>query len=58
MLYLVVIKHVIGPINLIVCAACLVLLFFETALGICIGCKIYNWFHKDKAHLCPGASAS
>jgi Domain of unknown function (DUF4395) len=54
MLYLVVIKHVIGPINLIVCASCLVLLFFESAFGICIGCKVYNWFNKDQAQLCPG----
>jgi hypothetical protein len=54
MLYLVVIRHVIGPINLFVCAACLVLLFFETAFGICIGCKVYNWFNKDQAQLCPG----
>jgi hypothetical protein len=56
MLYLVVIKHVIGPINLIVCAACLVLLFFETAFGICIGCKVYNWFNKEQAQLCPGGA--
>ena len=55
MLYLVVIRHVIGPVNLIVCAACLVLLFFETAFGICIGCKVYNWFNVEKAQLCPGA---
>jgi hypothetical protein len=54
MLYLVVIKHVVGPINLMVCAACLVLLFFETAFGICIGCRIYNVFNKDNAQLCPG----
>jgi hypothetical protein len=54
MLYLVVIQHVIGPINLIVCAACLVLLFFEAAFGICIGCKVYNAFSKDQAQLCPG----
>ena len=54
MLVLVVIKHVIGPVNLIVCAACLVLLFFETAFGICIGCKVYNWFNKEQAQLCPG----
>ena len=54
MLYLVVIKHVIGPINLIVCSACLVLLFFESAFGICIGCKVYNWFNREKAQLCPG----
>jgi hypothetical protein len=54
MLYLVVLRHVIGPINLFVCAACLVLLFFETAFGICIGCKVYNWFNKEQAQLCPG----
>jgi hypothetical protein len=54
MLYLVVIKHVVGPINLIVCAACLVLLFFESAFGICIGCKVYNLFNQDLAQLCPG----
>ncbi|NTV85937.1 MAG: DUF4395 domain-containing protein, partial [Burkholderiaceae bacterium] len=40
MLFLMVINHVIGPINLIVCASCLLLLFFETAFGICIGCKV------------------
>ncbi len=54
MLYLVVLNNVIGPVNLIVCAACLILLFFETAFGICIGCNIYNLFSKDKAQLCPG----
>ncbi len=54
MLYLVVINNIIGPINLIVCAACLVLLFFESAFGICLGCKVYNLFNRDKAQLCPG----
>jgi hypothetical protein len=54
MWYLVVLNHVIGPINLIVCVACLSLLFFEAAFGICIGCKVYNLFYKDKARLCPG----
>ncbi len=54
MLYLVVLNNVIGPINLIVCALCLLLLFFETAFGICVGCQIYNMFNKEKAQLCPG----
>jgi len=54
MLYLVVINNVIGPINLIVCATCLLLLFFESAFGICIGCKIYNLFSRERAQLCPG----
>jgi hypothetical protein len=54
MLYLVVLNNVIGPINLIVCAACLTLLFYETSFGICIGCKVYNLFNKEQAELCPG----
>jgi len=56
MLYLVVINQVIGPINLIICATCLLLLFFESAFGICLACKVYNVFHKDKAALCPGGT--
>jgi hypothetical protein len=51
---LVVVQRVIGPLNLLVCAACLTLLFFETAFGICLGCKVYNLFHKEQAQLCPG----
>lgn len=54
MLYLVVINNVIGPVNLIVCATCLLLLFFESAFGICIGCKVYNLFSRNRAQLCPG----
>jgi hypothetical protein len=54
MLYLMVLNSVIGPINLIVCGTCLLLLFFETAFGICIGCKIYNLFNREAAQLCPG----
>ncbi len=56
MWYLVVLNNVIGPINLIVCSACLILLFFESAFGICIGCKVYNMFNKEKAQLCPGGA--
>ncbi len=54
MLYLLVLNQVIGPINMLVCGTCLILLFFETAFGICIGCKVYNLFNKQKAQLCPG----
>lgn len=56
MLYLVVLNNVIGPINLLVCALCLILLFFEAAFGICLGCKIFHQFNKEKAKLCPGAA--
>ena len=54
MLYLIVINNLVGPINLIVCATCLTLLFFESAFGICLACKIYNLFFPDKAKACPG----
>lgn len=54
MMYLVVLNNVRGPINMLVCVTCLLLLFFETAFGICIGCKLYNLFNKEKAQLCPG----
>jgi hypothetical protein len=39
-----------------ICLLCLVFLFFESAFGICIGCKLYNVFNKEKAQLCPGGS--
>lgn len=54
MLYLVVFNNVRGPINIIVCGTCLLLLFFESAFGICIGCKLYGLFNKEKLQLCPG----
>lgn len=54
MLYLVVLNNVIGPVNLIICSLCLLIMFFETAFGVCIGCKIYNQLNKEQAQLCPG----
>ena len=58
MLYLVVLNDVRGPINMIVCLVCLMLLFLETSFGICVGCKLYNLFNKEKAQLCPGSVCS
>ncbi len=54
MTYLVVIERVVGPINLIVCLTCLILLFFEAVFGICLACKIYNAFSRNTAQHCPG----
>ena len=54
MLYLVVLNRIIGPLNLFVCLACLTLLFFEAAFGICLGCKIYHLFTRRAAEHCPG----
>jgi hypothetical protein len=31
-----------------------VFLFFESVFGICLGCKFYPLFFKEKAQLCPG----
>ncbi len=54
MLYLMVFNRYMGPVNMLVCASCLTLMFFETAFGICLGCKLYNLFNKEQAQLCPG----
>ena len=54
MSYLMVYKGVMGPVNMLVCGTCLILMFFETSFGICIGCKLYNALNKEKAQLCPG----
>lgn len=43
-----------GPITGIGCLICLVFLFFEAAFGICLGCKFYPLFYKQKARFCPG----
>ncbi len=53
MFLLVVINNVMGPINLLVCSLCLLLLFFESAFGICLGCMLYRLFN-NKPELCPG----
>ncbi len=31
-----------GPINLAICAVCLLFMFLETSFGVCVGCKIYG----------------
>lgn len=41
-------------INFIVCHTCMIFLFFESAFGICFGCKFYSMFYKEKAQYCPG----
>lgn len=56
MFYLVVLNNIRGPINILTCALCLGLLFFEAVFGICAGCKVYDLFHKGGAKYCPGES--
>jgi Domain of unknown function (DUF4395) len=48
------IVNAFSPITGIICLICLVFLFFESAFGICLGCKFYPLFFKDKVQYCPG----
>lgn len=54
MLVLQVIVNSFSPITGLICLICLVFLFFESAFGICLGCKFYGWYYKEKAQYCPG----
>ena len=52
--WLVVVVEMMTPIKIYICTACLILLFSETAFGICIGCVLYNLIRKTPPTLCPG----
>lgn len=54
MFALIVVFEIMTPIKLFICILCLVLLFSESAFGICLGCKIFNAIYKESATLCPG----
>lgn len=54
MFVLLVVVNSYSPITGIICMICLIFLFFESAFGICIGCKMYSIFYKEKAQYCPG----
>lgn len=49
-----IIVNAFSPITGIICLICLIFLFFESAFGICLGCKVYKLFNKEKAQYCPG----
>jgi hypothetical protein len=54
MFILLVVVNSFSPITGIICLTCLIFLFFESAFGICLGCKFYPMFFKDKVQYCPG----
>ena len=54
MFLLQVLVNAYSPITFLICLTCLIFLFFETAFGICLGCKFYPIFYKEKAQYCPG----
>lgn len=47
--------------NLLICGVCLTFMFMESAFGICVGCKLYNWLlaagvmpQPEYKPVCPG----
>jgi len=54
MFILMVLINSYGIISGIICLICLLFLFFESAFGICLGCKFYSLFYREKAQYCPG----
>jgi hypothetical protein len=54
MFALMVVANTSSPITGITCLICLTFLFFESAFGICLGCKFYPLFFKKTAQYCPG----
>jgi len=54
MFYYLVINWQPNPIKVFICIICLLLLIFESAFSICLGCKIYNLIMPQKASHCPG----
>jgi len=49
-----VLVNAFSPITGVLCLICLIFLFFESAFGICLGCKVYSMIYKRKAQYCPG----
>jgi hypothetical protein len=54
MFYYLVINFQPNPAKVLVCLICMALLFLESAFSICLGCKLFNLFKKQKATHCPG----
>lgn len=54
MFIIIVILEYMTPVKIAICVLCLIFLFSESAFGICIGCKVYQWVYKTAPHYCPG----
>lgn len=54
MFLLLVVVNAYSPITGFACLICLILMFFESSFGICLGCKLYSILKKDTAQYCPG----
>ena len=58
MFFHLVIFNATSPVAGIFCIICLAFLFFESSFGICLGCKFYPLFFKDKTQYCSGEVCS
>ncbi len=54
MFYYLVIHFEPNPIKVLVCLVCMLLLFFESAFSICLGCKLFEWINRKNPKYCPG----
>ena len=54
MFYYLVIDFQPNPIKVLICLICMALLFLESAFGICLGCKMFEWFNRKNPKYCPG----
>ena len=54
MFILIVIINSYSIITGVICLVCLAFLFFESAFGICLGCKFYPLLFKERPQRCPG----
>jgi hypothetical protein len=54
MFVLLIVLNATGPFTGLICFLCLVFLFFESAFGICLACKVYRLVYGEKAQYCPG----
>jgi len=54
MFYYLVIDFQPNPIKVLVCLICMALLFLESAFGVCLGCKMFEWFNRKNPKYCPG----
>jgi len=42
--------------KVLICVLCLSLMFLESAVSVCVGCKIYELLMREDAQHCPGGS--
>ena len=49
-----ILMDIVNPTRGMICIACLILLFLESAFGICLGCVVYGLFKRKNQQDCSG----